>query len=484
MDNNRRDSSTILKSTYFKWGLTAFVVIILSVLTLFVIFKAASFKVGIRYILNILMPIIDGLIVAYLLCPLVNIQEKNLFYPFLNKKGINITVKTKKAVRGFSVFFSMLFVFLLIWLFIKSVIPQVVDSIQKIFLQMPTYEDSILKLANNLLNKLDIFEEKDVNELVETYYEDIMNFVTQNIIPSVEDMKIWLSGLYSSIYVVFKALFNLIIGLFIAMYLLISKETFKGQFKKLIYALFKRERANLLLADIRYIDKTFGAFIVGKLVDSLIIGLLCFIITTLFQIPYALLISVIIGVTNIIPFFGPFLGAIPTVILVLLISPIQALYLLIIIIVLQQLDGNVIGPLILGNSTGLSGFWVIFSITLFGAVFGVAGMFLGVPTFACIYAWLRRKMRMELAEKHLTYDTSEYIDLKYVTDENVMVSNDEAQNLNPKDLNIIDDKDSEVNFISLTDSNDPVSIDKQNNIKKMFEKIKLMFIKLFSRKNK
>lgn len=477
---NRRDSSTIIKSKYFKWGLTAFIVIILSVLTLFVIFKAASFKVGIRYVLNILMPIIDGLIVAYLLCPLVNIQEKNVFYPFLKKKGIKITDNIKKVVRGLSVFFSMLFVVLLIWLFIKSVIPQVVDSVQKIFLQMPTYEESMIKTANNLLNKLDLFEEKDVNELVETYYEDIMEFVTQNVIPNVEDMKVWLSGLYSSIYVVFKALFNLLIGFFIAMYLLISKETFKGQSKKLIYALFKRERANLLLADIRYIDKTFGAFIVGKLVDSLIIGLICFIITTLFQIPYSLLISVIIGVTNIIPFFGPFLGAIPTVILVLLISPIQALYLLIIIIVLQQLDGNVIGPLILGNSTGLSGFWVIFSITLFGAVFGVAGMFLGVPTFACIYAWLRRKMRMELAEKELTYDTEQYIDLKYITDENVLISNSEAEKLLPEQLNVIDDKDSEVNFISLTDSEDPISANKKTNIKNMFDKIKQFILKLFS----
>lgn len=476
---NKSDNSPIFKSKYFKWGLTAFIVIITSVIALFVIFKGSTIKAGIRNVINILMPIIDGLIVAYLLSPLVNIQEKKWYFPFLEKRKINITDKTKKLIRALSVTVAMLFVFLIILLFIRMVIPQLINSVQTIIMQMSTYENQLIEIANKLLIKLDIFEEKDVNALVETYYEDIMAFVTENVIPSVEDLKVWLASLYSSIYVVFKALWNLLIGFFIAIYLLLSKEVFKGQAKKLIYTFFKRERANLLIADIRYIDKTFGAFIVGKLADSLIIGMICFIITRICQIPYSLLVSVIIGVTNIIPFFGPFLGAIPTLILVFLISPVHALYLAIIIVILQQLDGNVIGPLILGNSTGLSGFWVIFSITLFGAFLGVAGMFLGVPTFACIYAWLRRKMRIELADKGLVYDTSAYVDLKFISEDNEIITNEEADKIAPEDLNIIDDKDSEVNFISLTDSKDPVSVNKQTNIKKMFAKIRDFFLNLF-----
>lgn len=479
---NKNENSPIFKSEYFKWGLTAFIVIIASVLTLFVIFKSSSLKAGIAYAFNILMPIVDGLVVAYLLCPLVNLQEKQIYYPFLEKKKINVTDKARKLIRFGSVIISMLLVILVVWLFIKTVIPQVFASVQAIFLQMPQYEKTLIETANNILIKLNLFEQNDVNQLIETYYEDIMEFVYENVIPSVTDMKAWLVSLYSSVYVVFKALFNLLIGFFIAIYLLISKENFKGQAKKLIYAFFKRERANLLIADLRYVDKTFGAFIVGKLVDSLIIGMICFIITTLCQIPYALLISVIIGVTNIIPFFGPFLGAIPTIMLVFLISPIHALYLGIIIIILQQIDGNLIGPLILGNSTGLSGFWVIFSITLFGAFFGVAGMFLGVPAFACLYAWLRRKMRIELADKELTYDTNAYVDLKFVSDTNEMITNEDAEGKAPEDYNIIDDKDSEVNFISLTDSKDPVSANKKKNIKNMFISIKDFFVKLFKKK--
>ena len=162
------------------------------------------------------------------------------------------------------------------------------------------------------------------------------------------------------------------------------------------------------------IDKTFTSFIGGKIVDSIIIGLLCFIILTCFNIPYTLLVSVIIGLTNIIPFFGPFIGAIPSALLILLIDPVKALTFVIIILILQQIDGNFIGPMILGNSTGLSGFWVIFSITLFGSIWGVPGMFLGVPTFACIYAWIKRKMIHNLNKKDLSIDTEDYYELDYV----------------------------------------------------------------------
>lgn len=467
---NNSDNNPIIKSKYFKWGLTAFLVIICSVFALYIIYNGKSFTSAISGFIKMIMPIVDGLIVAYLLTPLVNYQEKKLYYPLLKKNNIELTDKLKKRFRGLSIFVSLLFVILLIYVFIKSVVPQLIESIQKIISQMPDYLNNLIIFVNKILADFDWIEENDILTLIDKYYENIMSVLTEDVLPSVNDMKGWLLGIYSSLSSVLGALWDLFIGFFIAVYLLFGKENFKGQSKKLIYSIFKTDRANLFIADIRYIDKTFGAFIVGKIIDSIIMGLLCFIIITLFGIEYPLLISVIVGVTNIIPFFGPFLGAIPSAILLLLINPKHALWFLIIILVLQQIDGNIIGPLILGNSTGLSGFWVIFAITLFGGLWGVPGMFLGVPTFACIYAWVRRKMRISLAEKQYVYDTHEYIELKYISEDGEFIMNDNVKEGETADI----DSDGYADYL---DSKDPVSVHKKNRIKNLFAKIKAFFVK-------
>lgn len=407
------------RSKYFKWGLTAFLVIILSVLSIYTVLNISVLGHAIKSFMSMIMPIIDGFIVAYILSPLVDQIEDKIIYPFTRKHNIEINPKREKTIRGISVFTTLLIVFVLLFLFIKSVVPQLIESIQNIINQMPNYLDSLIVIANKILEELDLFQEKNIVSIVEHYYEDIMQFMQLNVMPSVNE---WVRKLSSSVFSFIGALWNLLIGFFIAIYLLSSKERFRGQIKKMIYALYERERANMIVSDIRYIDKTFTSFVGGKIVDSIIIGLLCFIIMTCFNIPYTLLISVIIGVTNIIPFFGPFLGAIPSAILILLIDPIKALYFIIIIIVLQQLDGNFIGPMILGNSTGLSGFWVIFAITLFGGIWGIPGMFLGVPIFACIYAWVRRKMRNSLRLKKLTLNTDEYIELDYINKNDIIIN--------------------------------------------------------------
>lgn len=483
MSGKKSDNNPILKSKFFKWGLTIYLVIMASVFSVYIIYNGPSFKGAISGFIHMIMPVVDGLIVAYLLTPLINIQEKRIYIPFLEKKNIPITDGKRKGMRALSIILSLALVILLITLFIESVVPQLVDSIQTVINQMPVYLDNLIILANKILTNFDFVEENDIVTLVDKYYENIMSVLTENVLPSVNDMKGWLLGLYSSLSSVFGALWDLFIGFFIAVYLLFGKEKFKGQAKKLIYSVFKRERANLLIADIRYVDKTFGAFILGKIVDSIIIGLLCFIILTIFGFEYPILISVIVGVTNIIPFFGPFLGAIPSAILLLLINPLHALYFVIIILILQQFDGNILGPLILGNSTGLSGFWVIFSITLFGGLWGVPGMFLGVPTFACIYAWIRRKMVVSLSEKQLVYDTDCYIDLNYIDENNTMISNadikDKVNNNEALSDDVLNDKD----MITLLDSKDPVSIHKKIRIKNFFESC-ISKIKGFFSKNK
>lgn len=209
---------------------------------------------------------------------------------------------------------------------------------------------------------------------------------------------------------------NFFIGLIIALYLLVSKELFAGQGKKMIYALFEEETGNLLIKNIRFVHSTFGGFISGKLVDSLIIGMLCFIGMTLLNLPYPLLVSLIVGVTNIIPFFGPFIGAVPSIILILMVNPLQALYFGIFVFILQQFDGNILGPKILGDKTGLSSFWVIFSITIFGGYWGFIGMAIGVPVFAVIYAAWKAFISRSLQKKGLSTDTVEYLDLAEIKD--------------------------------------------------------------------
>ena len=415
--NQKSERHPIMKSKYFKWGLTAFIVIMASVLSIYLIINVSVISKSIGSMIRMIMPVVDGFIVAYLLGPLVDLLEDKVFIPLAKKYNIELNDKKKSLMRSITIFLSLLFVFILIRLFIRTVVPQLILSIRNIINQMPVYLDSLINLSNTVIDRVGLFPGMNIVNIIENYYEDIMAFIQENIVPSING---WMKSLSSSVFGFVGALWDLLIGFFIAVYLLSGKERFRAQAKKLIYVLFKRERANRIIEDLRYIDKTFISFFIGKLIDSIIIGMICFIILTLFNMPYTLLISVIIGVTNIIPFFGPFIGAIPSAFLILLIDPIKALYFVIIVVILQQFDGNILGPIILGNSTGLSGFWVIFSITFFGGIWGIPGMFLGVPTFACIYAWLRRFMRGSLTEKDLSLDTDDYINLEYIDHNNVI----------------------------------------------------------------
>jgi len=215
---------------------------------------------------------------------------------------------------------------------------------------------------------------------------------------------------------------------------LASKERFIGQIKKVMYSLFGAKKCNNVLEDLRFVNKTFGGFIGGKLLDSLIIGLLCFACISVMGMPYPVLISVIIGVTNVIPFFGPFLGAIPSALLVLVVDPMQCLYFLIFILLLQQFDGNFLGPLILGDSTGLSSFWVIFVITTFGGLFGVLGMLLGVPVFAVLYAFFKRKINRGLEKRGYPTETLPYVNLKEITKEKEVVLFEDEHHASPHSM--------------------------------------------------
>ena len=395
---------------YLYWGLTLFLVIMASFCCYFMIFSSAKFRTSVSSVIKICMPVIDGLILAYLLTPVLNTIEKKIIFPICKKVKLEITPKRKKNIRGLALVLTLVVVLLLIYWFFSLIIPQIVKSIQSIILQFPIYLDNLSTWLGKLLSdNPDI--EATVNDLIDQYSGKLEDWINQSMMPKINEIVKMLS---LSILNFLKGMWNLIIGFIISIYVLGSKEQFAGQSKKVIFSIFSEKYANKFIDDFRFAHKTFSGFLIGKIIDSFIIGCICFVVTKIMGTPYGFLVSIIVGVTNIIPFFGPYLGAIPSTILILMVDPMKALSFVIFIIILQQLDGNVIGPKILGNSTGLSGFWVIFAITLFGGLFGIGGMLVGVPIFAVIYAAIRAYVGLNLKKKGLPTDTKSYLDVSYI----------------------------------------------------------------------
>ena len=398
----------------------------------------------------------------------MNFIELKILTPIYNKFKVKIDKRTKSRMRVFSISISMIFVLLIVYGFIMIVIPQIYQSIQSIVIHFPSYLDNLVKYANDVLKNNPTFE-ASITDIVEKYSKELTSWINSKLLPSMNEI---IKTFSLSVISFFVALWNLIIGFIISVYVLASKEKFVGQAKKAVYSMMNRDHANQFLSDIRFTNRTFGGFISGKLIDSLIIGIICFVCLNFIGTPYPILISVIIGVTNIIPFFGPYLGAIPSAILILLIDPIQALYFLIFVLILQQFDGNFLGPKILGNSTGLSSFWVIFSITFFGGLFGVLGMLLGVPAFAVIYAFIRRKITTRLKTKGLPVATTPYINLEHISEEEELVM-----------YTGLHHSSSDTILGSLSNEDDEESDKETKDSKNIFNKIIQYLKNLFSNKN-
>lgn len=395
---------------YLHWGITAFLTVCACILFYYFLFHGTNIKAAFSALTGILMPFIDGLILAYLLTPLLNTFEKKIFFPLYKRFQITIGIKEKKRIRVFSITITMILFICVLYSFFSMVIPQIIRSIQSIILQFPVYINNLESwIQKTLANNSQI--EKFLADMITKYSGEAEVWLNQKVMPQ---LNIVIREISLSVIGVAKFLWNFILGFIISIYVLGSKELFAGQGKKIIYALFLEETANGIIQDIRFVNRTFGGFIIGKIIDSIIIGILCFLGMTLLKFPYPALISVIVGITNVIPFFGPYLGAIPSAILILMVNPSQTIYFLIFILVLQQFDGNILGPKILGNSTGLSSFWVIFSITVFGGFFGILGMAVGVPTFAVIYAAIKRYMNKLLKNKKLPTDTQKYLDVEKI----------------------------------------------------------------------
>lgn len=405
-----------MNNKFFRWGVTAFLVIAASICFYYLMFHGANIKAAFKTLINILMPVVFGLTIAYLLTPILNFVEYRILFPLCKLCKIKETGKRNSLVRGVGIGITALLFFMLICSLCSMMLSQIVPSIANIVANFDTYINNFTRWLNKLLE--DNPDMRDyVIRMVNQYSGELEKWLNDTVLTKTSSLIMTVS---LSVISVLKVLWNLIIGFIISIYVLASKEKFTGQAKKIVYATFQRDVANIVINDFCFTHKTFIGFISGKVLDSIIIGILCFIGTKLLNTPYAALVSVVIGVTNVIPFFGPYLGAIPSIILIFIVDPVHPLncvYFAIFILVLQQFDGNFLGPKILGNSTGLTGFWVIFSITLFGGLWGVFGMIVGVPIFAVIYAAIRSLVDASLRKKKLPTESGKYINVCLVNDE-------------------------------------------------------------------
>ena len=406
LDNKHRYSQ------YIGWGITAFAVIAAGVLFYFSIDYMGDLVKAIRSLMGILSPFIWGLVISYLLVPSMMMYERKLFRPLvasIKKRRPKVTL-SKKLPRVLALILAEIVMLLLIAALIYLIVPQVYDSISAIITNSPAYFESASKAIDNLLHdfpEIEMYATKVFGNITET----LTKWATNTLLPSMENI---VTNITTGVFSVVKAVYNIVIGMIVSIYILYNKEPFIAHYRKALYCIFKPEKARKISSALRFADRTFMGFIVGKLLDSAIIGMICYVGCVVMRMPYDLLISVIIGVTNIIPFFGPFIGAIPSALLVLLVDPKMCLWFVIFIIVLQQIDGNIIGPKILGTSIGINGFWVLFSIVFFGGLFGFWGMLLGVPTFVIIYTAVERAVNRKLESRDLPTDASVYANLDYI----------------------------------------------------------------------
>lgn len=360
---------------YLYGMLAGFGAISLSIAFFFLIYRFQGFGDAISVLTGILMPFIYGAVIAYLLKPVCNTVEN-----FLRR---SFPEKAHKAVEPVAILLTMLFGVLLVYALLMMIIPQLITSVTTLYY---TAQRNINRFVA-WISTQEFFEENhDLLLMIESAYDSISlnldTWIKTTLVPSMQNI---VSGVGSGVISVVNTLKNLLIGIIVAVYLLASRKRFAQQAKMILYSAVPSPWAQRILDEVKYADRMFGGFINGKILDSAIIGALCYIVCLIVRFPSALLVSVIIGVTNVIPFFGPFIGAIPATLLILIQDPIKAIWFVLFVFILQQLDGNVIGPKILGNSTGLSSFWVLFAILLFGGLWGFVGMIVGVPLFAVIY---------------------------------------------------------------------------------------------------
>lgn len=389
-------------------ALAIFITFCCCILFFFIIYRYNGFTDFWKKLTQILQPVIIGLVVAYLLNPLMRWVDRKMLGILI--KRMKNEEKAKNLARGLAITTSLLFMVGIVVLLLAAIVPSILQSIQGVVTTLPSEVKSLIAWINDFAKG-----DSQVADIAERVITEASNFfenwMKNTFIPQAE---VYIASVTSGVILTVKFFINIVVGLIISVYVMANQEKFAGQAKKIIFAIFKPVRANVIVKTIRKSNEIFGGFISGKILDSAIIGVLAYIVLAIMKMPDTVLVAVIIGVTNIIPFFGPFIGAIPSFIIIVLQNPMQGLYFLIFVIILQQIDGNIIGPKILGNSTGLSSFWVVFAILVFGGLWGFPGMLLGVPIMAVIYYIVGNIVEYILKRRGIPVDEIDYVNLNKI----------------------------------------------------------------------
>lgn len=420
MAQNEKDENEriTIKEVFGKWfGL--FLVLISAAVVYLLIINLDDIFSGFMFMLSVLKPVIYGAIIAYLLNPLTKMYYRLLLKGY-EKKGKSPSDKTVRIMESMTIVFALLTGVLIIAILCWLVIPQLITTVISLIETVPSQANDYYNYITDKIqsNKYIASRMQDTALQATKYMDNIMNndlfpWLKSELLPN---LNIYAKQFANGVMSFINVLYNLFIGIIVAIYLLKGKRVFAAQAKKITYGVCRKKTADTIIHYVRISNNMFSGFISGKIVDSTIIGIICFVLMTIFRMPYALLVSVIVGVTNVIPVFGPYIGAIPSALLILLVSPVQALYFIILVAILQQVDGNIIGPAILGESTGLSAFWVLFSILFFGGFWGIVGMLVGCPLFAVIYTIAKDFINYCLEKRKLSTDTQTYVNLKTIED--------------------------------------------------------------------
>ncbi|MGP1348786.1 MAG: AI-2E family transporter [Stomatobaculum sp.] len=418
------------RQTYISWGLTALAVVTAALLVSFLLNNFSTVSSFVGSIVNILMPVIYGFVMAFLMAPTYNlISEKlsALLYRAERQNGTARRTLSEEAVekkrrfadsvsRITATLICVLAILAILTSMIAMLIPQLISGVQDLVNSLPKDPDSVSSLLGTFLGGGDDEAEQMILDLYNQFYSTVRDWISSNVVPNLNK---YISQMTSGVVRILIFLKNFFIGLIIMAYGLNMKELLSAQTKRAIYALLPVRVANDVIEEARFVKTVFSNFIVGKIIDSVIIGVICYICMSFMKMPYALLISVFVGVTNVIPFFGPFVGAIPSILILLMTSPGHVLQFSIFILILQQFDGNILGPRILGSTTGVSSFWVLFSILFFGGIWGIVGMVVGIPTFAVMTRLIQRLISHFLRERKLPTETARYADLQSVSQESL-----------------------------------------------------------------
>lgn len=379
--NQKKNSKPVLfHKKLIPLSMSLFMAIALSILFFFLLYNIKNVNISLGNFITALKPFIYGGIIAYILVPMCNkyqqwLERITMHLFKVSKKEANIIAKP------LSIGLSFLTAFLIIYVLLSLILPELIVSLNMISKNLTSYYSTALDWINNTFKNNDLLK-KYAKDVTDNISGSLYKFIISDLLPNTETL---VTSVSSGVMNVVSVAKNLFIGIIVAIYLLNSRERFSAQSKILVHSILKEKHANKLIKEVRFTNKMFMGFISGRLVDSAIIGVLCFIGLTVMNIQYAFLISVLIGVTNIIPFFGPFIGGIPSGLLILMDDPVRFIWFVVFIIVLQQIDGNIIGPKIMGEMTNLNSFWVLFAIMVFSGLFGFIGMLIGVPVFAVIY---------------------------------------------------------------------------------------------------